>query len=62
MATGSTDERNCRQAPTRCRQAVWEKFKRIIDACDITSPVDCPLRAFVPVPVRVAEEAQRQEV
>jgi hypothetical protein len=34
-------------APEKCKRAIFEQYKRIIEQCEIDHPALCPLRAFV---------------
>lgn len=46
FASGSSTDKG-QQAPDRCKRAVWEKYKVVIEQCEIQSARECPLRAFL---------------
>lgn len=47
FSEGSTKPDGKKQAPDVCRKAILEKFKKIIEKCEIQSAHECPLKAFV---------------
>jgi|WetSurMetagenome_2_1015567.scaffolds.fasta_scaffold749923_1 hypothetical protein len=47
FSEGSTTPAGKKQAPDQCRKAILEKFKKVIEKCEIEHEHECPLRAFV---------------
>lgn len=47
FSEGSTSPGGKKQAPDRCRKVMLEKFKKIIEKCEIEHEHECPLKAFI---------------
>ncbi len=48
FSKGHTTNEGKNIAPDKCRQAVLEKYKKVIETCEITNACECPLRAYIP--------------
>jgi hypothetical protein len=46
FATGSSTDRG-NHAPEKCKQAIFEKYKQVIEQCEISHAHLCPLRSYV---------------
>ena len=47
FGTGSSTIDGKQHAPERCKKAIWEAYKKVIEKCEIERPDCCPLRAFI---------------
>lgn len=63
FSTGSTTKEGKSCAPERCRAAIFEKYQKMIESCEIMHAHECPLRAYFPiVERRCIEECASQSV
>ena len=46
--TNDKGEKIADHAPEKCKQAIWDKYKQVIEQCEIIHEHACPLKAFIP--------------
>ena len=48
FSRGSSTTTGEQHAPERCKKALFMKYQRMMETCEIAKASECPLRLFIP--------------